>query len=677
MKDKTIESNKTSNFGLVKKSEYPTKRELSEFKYSMYILTEDDLFYFYEKKNRTDIMDQGLSVEQPKELKLTADALGKIKDLFKDVTLNKCYQLTEFSLKKLLEILENNSVTLKITQVTLRTKRKKVCHIDFPQLQLEILEEVPSQNSTNQSTDASKRGAADKPSDKSITTSYNSKTLSSELNKSIQDFLGTGRLKQNAKTNNNATSDALRSDEQLEHLKLDLLQKEIKYNKLLYAVKKTVGEVYAKTYATEKERSVIIASELAKIERTTTTQIKNLFINASIEQYKRDAPVLLKTIRTDSKDIDLSKIFSEKPFDLIKQLQTINPKPQTDLKQFVTELITVLNRAILKINQMYCPDTIKKIPKESDVEGSEEDFAQQYVDMHIDANKQLKEIKEQITSQLNSFEEDGYLSYISAKHQYKAREFAQDKSGIYFNEMSAIKQELEEKKQEAAKIQKKMIFDIHTAKSEKIAMAEMELYLNFGIDFSDLRKNFIETQKRIGELRHSKSSFTQQESESLQKKIELFMKMLKLEQLKRQEKIKDFESFLDEQRTLVSINIAPHFMISLVSCFKKEVNSYKFCDISLNELIRNINYAIQTHLTQENLEKLPYYGNQKKEFLLNFFDVMNVIFNLFDTDSTKTAHFFSREIKEIEYAKAFEQFTKIIANVTHLLGEQKEVQFIK
>lgn len=675
MKSKTIQIPKLSNFGFVKIAEYPTKRELNEYKFSMFILLESNLFYFYEKKNKTDIIDNGLLVEQPKEIKLTFDALGKIQDLFNEVILNKCYQLTEVSLNKLLGIIENNPVTLKITHVTLQTKRKSCSQFDFPQIQPVASMDVPILNSTNQSIDEvdRERISEDYPvnawdgSDAEFRKNINEETkrFSSEINKSIQDFLKNinSKQSQNSKTHSTSHSNVLRvNDHHLsEQLKLDLTEKENEYNTLLYSLKKIASEVYRKGPFTEKEGSIIVAGELAKIERATSTQIQSLFSAASMEQDNRKDLALSNTIRIDSVDVDLSKIFHEKPLHLITQLHTINSNPQTDLNQLVEDVLAVLNQAILKINQMYCSDIADKVT-DLNVESSnhnDEDFAQQYVDLYIEANMKLKEMREQIISQLNSFEEDGYLPYISEKHRHKAREFAQDPSGIYFNENNAIRQEIEKKEWMAAKITRKMIIDIRNVKSEKVAMAEIALYLNSGIDFSDLKRKFIATKTKFEDIQKNKSSLTQHESGSMQKKIDYFMELLQREQSKRQKQIKDFESLLDNQLALISSNNVPYFIIQLIGFFKQEINAYKACDTSLSDLIRNINFSIPSYLTQENLEGLSYYGNQNKEFLLTFFNAMDLVLNLLTTDSKKRVHFFSQEIKEIEYTKTLEQLTNI------------------
>jgi hypothetical protein len=692
MKSKTIQIPKLSNFGFVKLSEYPTKRELNEFKFSMFILLESNLFYFYEKKNKTDIIDNGLSVEHPKEIKLTLDALGKIQDLFNEVTLNKCYQLTGVSLNNLLGIIENNPVTLKINYVTLQTKRKSCTQIDFPQIQPVASMELPVLNSTNQSIDEvdRERITDDYPvnisdgSDAEFRKNINKETkrFSSEINKSIQDFLKNinSNQSQNSKTNSSPRPNVLRVNDYhlLEQLKLDLTEKENEYNALLYSLKKIAGEVYRKGPFTEKERSIILAGELAKIESATSTQIQSLFSAASVEQYNRKDLALSNTIKIDSVDVDLSKIFPEKKsLHLIKQLHTINSNHQTDLNKLVMEVLAVLNQAILKINQMYSSDITDKVT-DPNVESSnynDEDFAQKYVDLYIEANKKLKEMKEQVISQLNSFEEDGYLPYISEKHRYKAREFAQDPSGIYFNEINTIRQEIEKQEWIAAKITRKMIIDIHNVKSERVAMAEIALYLNSGIDFSDLKRKFITTKTKFEDIQKNKSSFTQHESGAMQKKIDYFMQLLQLEQSKRQKQIKDFESLIDNQLALISSNNVPYFIIELIGFFKQEINAYKACDTSLNDLVRNINCSIPAFLTQANLEGLPYYGNQNKEFLLTFFNVTDLVLNLLTTDSKKRVHFFSQEIKEIEYTKSLEQLTSIIVSVAQLLREQEVANY--
>ena len=684
MKDKTIQNKKLSNFGLVKMSGYPTQEDLNEFRFSMYILTETKLFFFHK--------GDSLSAEQTQRIVISDIGLEKIQGLFKEAILNKRYQLTEFNLNKLVELIDNNVLIIKTPQISLQTKRKKKYCIEFPEPQLFTINEVTNQLSINKCNeeiveDIIPSEAPVSPSSEVViglreNINIGTRRLSSEINKSIQDFLNNTSIKQAQNIKNNAPLRASRAYENKlpEHLLLELTQKEKKYNKLLHSIQLIIKEVHDNGSITEKQTSIVKISELAKIEKATTTKIKSLLIAAAMEKEKTDSPVMVATIIVDSYDADLSTIFKEETFDLTTRLQTIKLKNNIDIQQLITDIITEFNQAIVKINKMYCPYPMKELSKDIysrdsiQISYENENFAQQYIDIHADAKKQIQELKDKLINQLKTFEENEYFKYLSDKLMLKALEFSVNKNGIYFNTISDIEQEITNKKQIAAEIENDMIIDIHTTKSQQMAIAEMELYLSHGIDFYDLRKNFIENQKKYDNIQKSKLTFTSIEADSLQKKSDYFIEALKREQKIRQDKIKDCEAFLDFYLSTSGKKILPEFIISLILNLKQEIISYKSCDTSSKNLIKNLDRAIKEHLTEQNLEKLPFYGNQNKEFFLDFFDIVNQVLNTLTNDSSKSPMFFSREIKEIEHAKTIEQLTKFIFNITQILSERLEVK---
>ncbi|WP_298623906.1 hypothetical protein [uncultured Legionella sp.] len=686
MKDKTIQNKELSQFGLVKISGNPTKEDLHEFRYSMYILTETQLFLFQK--------GDSLSAEQTLKIEISDICHEKIQELFKEAIVNKRYQLTKFKLNTLIELIDNNTLMTKTRHVQLQTKRKRN-YIDFPEPQPFSVNEMTNNNSINSHIN----GVVDdiKPSENSIFPSsevvigfreninIESRRLSSEINKSIQDFLNNTSIKQDKNTKNNVQvrTDALRVNKnQLpEHLVLDLINKENEYNKLLHSIQIIINEIHNYGALTEKKTSIIKSCELAKIEKTTTTQIKSLLISAAKEKEKKESSLLSSTIILDPIDSDLSAIFKEETVDLITKLQTIKLKSHINIQELLTNIITEFNHAIFKINLMYCPPPIKKLSKDIDTQDSiqppnnNENYAQRYIEIHTDAKKQVHVLKERLIKLLKSFEENGYFKYLSEKLMFNALEFSSNKNGIYFNSIRDIEQEIIERKQIAVNIEKKMIIDIHSTKSQQMAIAEIELYLNHGIDFYDLRKNFSENQKKCEQIQKNKSVFTSIEVKSLQKKSDYFIEALRQEQQKRQNKIRDCEAFLDNCLSTAGKKHLPEFIISLIINLKKEMISYKLCDTSSKNLIMNMNCTIKKHLTEHNLENLPFYGNQNKEFLLDFFDVINEVLNAFTTDSNKSPMFFSREIKEIEHAKTIEQLTQFILNITQLLQERLEIKY--